>query len=83
VLLLATAAPARAVSTSEALEASARAAFDLAILRPLGLVQTLVGAAAFVPFYPISLLTGGSEHVMHVCIENPIERTFRRPLGEL
>jgi hypothetical protein len=53
------------------------------VLRPLGLVQTAVGGAFFAVFYPVSLLTGGSDHVVDACVKSPVEQTFRRPLGAL
>jgi hypothetical protein len=59
-----------------------RTVFDIAVLRPLGLVQSIVGVAAFVIFYPVSLLTGGSDDVTRACITQPFDQTFRRPLGE-
>ena len=58
-------------------------AFDLVILRPLGVVQTAVGAAFFVVFYPVSLVTGGSDHVVDYCWKSPVHQTFQRPLGAL
>jgi hypothetical protein len=57
--------------------------FDLVILRPLGLVQTVVGGAFFVVFYPVSLVTGGSDHVVDYCWKSPVHQTFQRPLGAL
>ncbi len=60
-----------------------RQAYDLAVLRPLGFVQTVVGVSFFAAFYPISLLTGSSNDVVRICITGPVEQTFRRPLGEL
>jgi hypothetical protein len=59
-----------------------RVVFDIAVLRPLGFVQSVVGVAAFVIFYPVSLLTGGSDDVIRACITQPFDQTFRRPLGE-
>ena len=61
----------------------AEQAFDLVILRPLGLAQTAVGAAFFVVFYPVSLVTGGSDHVVDYCWKSPVHQTFQRPLGAL
>lgn len=58
-------------------------AYDLVVLRPLGLVQTVVGAGFFAVFYPISLATGGSDHVLEFCILSPVEQTFTRRLGAL
>ncbi len=58
-------------------------AYDLVVLRPLGLVQTVVGAGFFAVFYPISLATGGSDHVLEFCILSPVQQTFTRRLGAL
>ena len=60
-----------------------RKAFDLVILRPLQVVQVAVSAAVFVPAYPVSLLLDGDEDVLEICITEPVERAFRRPLGDL
>jgi hypothetical protein len=61
----------------------ARSAYDLALLRPLGFLQVVVGAAFLVPSYPVALLVGGEEDVWRACVAEPVERTFRRPLGRL
>jgi hypothetical protein len=61
----------------------ARSAWDLVVLRPLGLVQTLVSLPFLVVAYPISLVTGGSEDVVEICWTQPVDQTFRRPLGDL
>jgi hypothetical protein len=60
-----------------------RTAFDLVILRPLQLVQVAVSAAVFVPAYPVSLLFDGEADVLEICITEPVDRAFRRPLGDL
>jgi hypothetical protein len=52
-------------------------------MRPFDLVRTGVSAAFWVVAWPFSLATGGSAFVTEVCIELPVERTFRRPLGAL
>jgi hypothetical protein len=74
--------PARSEIPSAPPTAATRA-YDLVVLRPLGLVQTAVGGAFFAVFYPVSLLTGGSDHVVDACVKSPVEQTFRRPLGAL
>ena len=77
------AAPAQAAGRSDAPASDVgRNAFDLAVLRPLQLVQVVVHAAVFVPIYPISLPFGGGEGVLDLCITKPMER-FTRPIGEL
>jgi hypothetical protein len=78
------AAPAAAGDLVFGLESEpVRKGYDLVVLRPLDLVR-FVSAAAFFPVaYPVSLVTGGSDFVLEVCIGLPFDRTFRRPLGEL
>ena len=61
----------------------ARSVYDLVVLRPLSFVQVAVGAVLFVPSYPVALLVDGDEDVWRACIADPVERTFRRPLGRL
>jgi hypothetical protein len=61
----------------------ARSAYDLVVLRPLGFLQVVLGAAVLVPAYPVALLVDGDEDVWRACIADPVERTFRRPLGRL
>ena len=58
-------------------------AYDLLLLRPLGLVQLAVGAVALVPSYPIAWFLGGQDDVVEACVTDPARRTFARPLGEL
>lgn len=58
-------------------------AYDAVVLRPLGFIQTAVGATFFLFAYPISLATGGTDHVVDACITGPVDQTFERPLGEL
>jgi len=61
----------------------ARSAYDAVVLRPLGFVQVVVGAVLLVPAYPVALLVDGDEDVWRACVADPVERTFRRPLGRL
>ena len=57
--------------------------YDAVVLRPLGFVQVVVGAVLLVPAYPVALLVDGDEDVWRACVGDPVERTFRRPLGRL
>lgn len=59
-----------------------RKIFDATVLRPLGFVQVVVGAALFPVFYLGSLVTGGSATVLDVCIKGPVEQTFQKDLGD-
>lgn len=61
----------------------ARGAYDLVLLRPLGFLQVVVGAAVALPAYPVALLFDGEEDVWRAGVADPVERTFRRPLGRL
>ena len=61
----------------------ALSAYDLVLLRPLGFLQVVVGAAVALPAYPVALLFDGDEDVWRACVAEPVERTFRRPLGRL
>jgi len=58
-------------------------AYDLLLLRPLGLVQLAVGAVALVPSYPIAWFLGGQDDIVEACVTDPARRTFARPLGSL
>ncbi len=60
-----------------------RKVFDAAILRPLQFVQVAVYAVAFVPAYPVAWAFDAEDDVMELCITEPVDRLFRRPLGEL
>jgi len=61
----------------------ARSVFDLALMRPFGLLQVLVGAAVLPVAWPVGWATGGEDDVLRACIQDPVARTFRRPLGRL
>jgi hypothetical protein len=62
----------------------ANAAFDLVILRPVGLVVVAVGAAAFVPVVILSS-PGGRDSIKEAAdrfVIGPGKYVFVRPLGE-
>ena len=56
--------------------------YDALVLRPFGVVHTVVSAAMFVVFYPAALATGTSDDLTDMCITGPVEQTFKKPLGE-
>lgn len=62
---------------------TARKVWDASVLRPLGLFQVVFGAVVFVFAYPVAAVAGGRDVVTEVCIREPVEQVFRRPLGEL
>ena len=83
--LLATSGPARASGPDGRTgpEHAARVGFDLMILRPLNVVTTAVSLVGAALAYPVALPFGGQDHVVEYLVKNPVDRTFRRPLGDL
>lgn len=59
-------------------------AFDLVVVRPVGLVATVLGAGLFVLQLPLSLIQGEapSDPAQKLVVE-PAKFTFDRPLGVL
>jgi hypothetical protein len=59
--------------------------FDLFIMRPVGLVTTIVGGTFFVPAALIVAPTGaeGVQLAWERFVAPSVERTFKTPLGEL
>jgi hypothetical protein len=55
--------------------------FDLVVLRPLGLVATVVGTAFFVVSLPFSILGGNTGEAAKKLMVEPAKYTFSRPLG--
>ncbi|MGH8728248.1 MAG: hypothetical protein ACREV9_08840 [Burkholderiales bacterium] len=56
---------------------------DIVIARPLGLLATVVGAAAWVVSLPFSLPSGSADEAAEALIKEPAAYTFKRPLGEI
>lgn len=54
---------------------------DALILRPMGVVGTVIGTVAFVVTLPISLLAGNAGEAADKMVVEPFEYTFMRPLG--
>jgi hypothetical protein len=81
-LVLGSVAPAGAVgpSTGQRVMAGTSIAFDLLIVRPLGLGELIFGFACFVP---AALFAGPSvAEPWDLFVVEPFEATFTRPLGE-
>ena len=55
---------------------------DLVLLRPLGLVSTVVGSALTVVALPFTIPSGSVGDSAHALIVKPAEYTFNRPLGD-
>ncbi len=60
-----------------------RKLFDATVLRPLQFVQLMLSAVIFVPAYPVALPFGAGDDVLELCITEPTDRLFRKPLGDL
>jgi len=56
---------------------------DLAVIRPIGIVATAVGAIVYVISLPFSLAGGNEEEARQKLMIEPAKYTFTRPLGEL
>ncbi|MDP2031412.1 MAG: hypothetical protein Q8K12_17400 [Thiobacillus sp.] len=55
---------------------------DAVVMRPLGLVATLVGAVLTVVALPFTIPSGSVESSARELIVKPAEYTFTRPLGD-
>jgi hypothetical protein len=55
---------------------------DLVVLRPIGLVATIAGTAAFIVSLPIALPTGSVGKTFNSLVKQPAKYTFYRTLGE-
>jgi uncharacterized membrane protein len=58
-------------------------AADALLVRPLGLVATVVGSVLFVVALPFSALGGNVNEVGQRLVVDPALFTFKRPVGEL
>ncbi len=74
---------AAAAGQGEVIPAPETMIFDGLVVRPLGLVATVVGTAAWVVTLPFSLLGRNAMDAGKVMVVEPAAFTFTRPLGEL
>jgi hypothetical protein len=56
---------------------------DAAVVRPLGLVATVFGGAAWLVTLPFSALGGNVDEATEKLVMEPARFTFVRPLGDL
>ena len=56
--------------------------FDLAVVRPVGIVATAIGCVFFVVSSPFSALGGNIDTATEKLVKDPVAYTFKRPLGE-
>jgi hypothetical protein len=75
-------APVLADSTGKEEGDDISVAMDLVMLRPIGLVATIFGTAAFIVSLPISLPTGSAGKTFTALVTEPAKYTFVRELGE-
>ncbi len=52
------------------------------VVRPLGLVATVLGGAIFLVTLPFSALGGNPDAAYNYLLADPFKFTFNRPLGE-
>ena len=57
-------------------------AVDLIVVRPLGVVATVLGTVGFVLALPFTLPSGNAEESACEWIATPLDYTFKRPLGD-
>ncbi len=56
--------------------------FDLALVRPLGILGLIVGTGAFILSFPFSALGNNSDEAFERLMADPARYTFKRPLGD-
>ena len=55
---------------------------DLILVRPLGMVSTLLGTAVFVASLPFSALGSNVGEAGYKLVAEPAKLTFKRPIGD-
>jgi len=55
---------------------------DLVLVRPLGIVATVIGCAVFVVSLPFSALGNNTKEASQKLVKDTAQFTFKRPLGE-
>jgi hypothetical protein len=56
---------------------------DLLLIRPLGIVSTVMGTAFFIVSLPFSAAGGNTKAAFQNLVVDPAKFTFNRPLGKL
>lgn len=56
--------------------------FDLAVVRPVGIIATAIGCVFFVVSSPFSALGGNINTAGEKLVKDPAAFTFKRPLGD-
>lgn len=78
---LGTSALAQSQDLDNKITAEAMAA-DLLVVRPLGIVASVVGTAVFIVSLPFSALGGNTKIACQKLVVDPAKFTFKRPLGD-
>ena len=60
----------------------AEKAVDLILIRPISLVRAMLGGFSLTVAYPLSLLSGDSDDILHMALLDPLDYALERPLGE-
>ncbi len=55
---------------------------DILVIRPLGIVASVVGSAIFIVSLPFSALGGNTKIACQKLVKDPAKFTFKRPLGD-
>ena len=82
---LGVAQPAGAIGFEDSLDdCSYPRVFDVLVLRPLSITAMFVGAAIYVPIFPIAKVTVQDEtsQIYDSLVGSPMRFAFERPLGE-
>jgi len=79
---LGTSALAESKAVNNDISGTAMAA-DLLVIRPLGIVATVVGSAVFIVSLPFSALGGNTKAACRKLVGDPAKFTFTRALGDL
>ncbi len=82
-LLLAAPGQARAEGTGSMLWHVYEGTVDLLVARPLGIAQLALGASAYLLYGPADLVWHEDLDAFRVCLEDPFEQLFTRPIGKL
>jgi len=82
-LLIPMVSPALAENPVEVQEKTAEGmAADLVVLRPLGLISTVLGSAVYVVGLIFSAPGGNAAETADILVKDPAKFTFARPLGD-
>jgi hypothetical protein len=58
-------------------------AADALVVRPLGLVATVLGSALFVVTLPVAAISGSTHETAEALVLKPARFTFKRPMGDM